>query len=138
VISADTVIAQARTWVGVRFLHQGRTRSGVDCLGFIAALMAELGSTTALENLPLNYSRSPQAQLLSIISAVTREIELQAAALVVIQWPLAPFPSHAGIYTGANLIHCNAAEGRVVEHGYRGPWVKRTASVWALPMVIYE
>jgi hypothetical protein len=25
----------------------------------------------------------------------------------------------------------------VLEHGYRGPWVARTASVWALPLVTY-
>lgn len=40
----DKVIALAKTWIGVPFLHNGRTRSqGVDCLGLLLSFFKELG-----------------------------------------------------------------------------------------------
>jgi cell wall-associated NlpC family hydrolase len=137
-ITPDALIAQAREWLGVRFLHQGRTRMGCDCLGFIGGMLAELGCTVGLENLPLNYARNPQALLVDTLNRVTHTIELQPAALVLIQFPNTSHPSHAGIFTGSTLIHCYQGVGRVVEHGYQRPWIKRTAGFWAIPMVMYE
>jgi len=138
VITREQLIAQARQWVGVKFLHQGRSRDGADCLGFISAMLSELGDGVFLNNLPQNYGRSPQAILLESLTRLTHKIPLQPAALVLIQWPMTPYPSHAGIFTGSNLIHCTQENLKVVEHGYRAPWPKRTASVWALPGVTYE
>jgi cell wall-associated NlpC family hydrolase len=138
VIEPAAVIAQARSWVGTRFLHQGRSRHGADCLGSIAAMMAELGSMTPLTYLPLNYARDPGPLLLQTLEALTHTIALQPAAFLLIQFPFAKYPSHGAIYTGENMIHCYASVGRMVEHGYRDPWAKRTVSIWALPLVMYE
>lgn len=137
-ITPTALIAQARLWLGVRFLHQGRTRVGCDCLGYIAGLMAELGSNVALQCLPINYARAPGNRVISTLEAISREIPLQPGALILIRWPQSPYPSHAGIFTGENLIHCTEGERRVIEHGYREPWVRRTASIWALPEVQYQ
>lgn len=137
-IAPQAVIDQAREWVGVKFLHQGRTRFGADCLGFIAALMAELGSRGFLDNLPHNYARDPNALLLERLPDVSRQIELQPAALLLIQFPRAKLPSHAGIFTGKSIIHCYQIEGEVVEHTYGEPWIARTKSIWALPLVTYQ
>ncbi len=131
------LIAQAREWVGVKFLHQGRTRLGCDCLGLIAGVLGELGDTVALAALPQGYGRDPQAQLLERLTSTTTIAPLQAGVLLLIQWPQTEFPSHAAIYTGSSMIHSYAAVGKVVEHGYREPWVRRTVSVWALPSVAY-
>jgi cell wall-associated NlpC family hydrolase len=138
VIPAAAVIAQAREWVGVPFLHQGRTRIGADCLGFIAAMLAELGSRVALAHLPLNYSRDPQAQLLDSLTDLCRTIELEPAALVIFQFADAKFPSHAALYTGESIIHAFARVGRVVETSYGQPWPKLAHSIWALPLVVYR
>lgn len=136
-ILPSNLIDQARAWLGVPFLHQGRTRHGADCLGYISALLAELGSQTFLTYLPKTYGRGPQSLLLEGLTRLTREIPLQPAALVLIQWPMTSDASHAGIYTGESLIHCTEENRKVVEHGYRDPWVRRTVSVWALPLVQY-
>lgn len=136
-IDAQAVIDNAREWLGVPFLHQGRSRHGADCLGFIAACLNELGSHVFLDYLPRNYARNPQALLMTGLNELTREIELQPAALIVIKFPLHAYPSHAAIYTGASMIHCDQASRGVVEHGYREPWLKRTTSIWALPGVMY-
>jgi cell wall-associated NlpC family hydrolase len=137
-ISTSQVIDNARSWLGVRFLHQGRSRHGVDCLGFIAAVLDELGSDVFMRYLPRAYGRDPQSLLIDRLSALSRQIPLQPGALALIKWPASEHPSHAAIYTGSTLIHCFQSEGRVIEHGYRGPWVARTMSVWALPLVVYQ
>lgn len=134
---ADLVI-KAREWLGVPFLHQGRTHLGCDCLGFIAGVLNELGSTTLLAHLPNNYRRDPQALLVDGLEALCRRIELQAGALVLIRFPEMAHPSHAAIYTGKSLIHAYQTAGKVVEHNYGEPWVRQTDSIWAAPLVVYE
>lgn len=137
-ITAEQVVSQAREWLGVPFLHQGRSRHGCDCLGFIAASMAELNSWTLLYNLPGDYARNPQRLLIDGLTELTRPISLQAGTLILFQFPNAEHPSHAAIYTGESMIHAHEPNGKVVEHGYRGPWLKYTKSIWALPMVTYQ
>lgn len=136
-IAPTALIKQARAWLGVPFRHQGRTRISCDCLGYIAGMLGELDSATALELLPINYGREPQSMLLEILTKHCTQTTLKPAVLLAIQWPHAEYPSHAAIYTGESMIHCYEAVGRVVEHGYRPPWIARTASIWALPDVTY-
>lgn len=136
-ITPDQVIAKAREWVGVRFLHQGRSRSGADCIGFISALAAELGSMTLLDNLPHNYARAPQKLLTDGLHSLSQQIQLTPAALLLIQFPFADYPSHAAVFTGVSIIHSNLMLGKVVEHSYGSPWIKRTNSVWRIPGITY-
>lgn len=137
-IQASDVSFQARSWIGTPFLHQGRSRFGADCLGFIAAMLAELGSMTFLEELPHNYARSPQSLLVEGLARLCREVPLQPAVLILFQWPATPDASHAAIYTGETMIHAYQSERRVVEHSFRGHWVRRATSYWALPEVVYR
>ena len=46
VTTSDEVVREARTWVGVPFRHQGRSRSGVDCGGIIVVVLRELRRAT--------------------------------------------------------------------------------------------
>lgn len=40
----EKVIAEAKSWIGVKFLHNGRSkRYGVDCLGLIAMIYRNIG-----------------------------------------------------------------------------------------------
>jgi cell wall-associated NlpC family hydrolase len=138
VIAPATLTTKAREWLGVRFVHQGRTRFGCDCLGFIAGVLGELGEPLALKLLPSNYGREPQGLLLETLTKNCKQIPLQPGALLLIEWPLSNFPSHAALFTGASMIHSYEAAAHVVEHGYRAPWLTRTVSTWALPGVTYE
>jgi cell wall-associated NlpC family hydrolase len=136
-IEVPDLIDEARSWIGVPFVHQGRSRIGCDCLGFVAAMLADLGSTTAMRLLPGNYARNPQSKVLDTLRANSREIPLEAGALLLIQFPYSKHPSHAALYTGESMIHAYQSVNKVVEHGYREPWVHRTHSIWALPLVVY-
>lgn len=130
-------MAEARTWVGVPFLHQGRSKSGVDCIGFVASVGAALGNHVFMDALPHNYARAPQARLVDGLAMYSSQVPLQAGAVLLIKWPFDKDASHAAIYTGESIIHCFEAERKVVEHGYSIPWPNRTVSIWAMPGVIY-
>lgn len=119
-------------------MHQGRTRMGADCLGFISAMLAELGSLDFLYNLPQNYGRAPQTELIDGLAHLSYEIKLQPASFLLIKFPFHKYASHGAIYTGESMIHSFQSNGKVIEHGYRAPWIGRTLSVWALPGVTYE
>lgn len=136
-ITAAELVVEAREWLGVPFLHQGRTRNGVDCIGFVAAMCATRGVVAPLANLPHNYSRNPQALLVDAIRMLGTPTTLEAGCLILMQWPRTEHASHAGIYTGTSMIHCNEAVGKVVEHGYSTPWPERTVSLWRIPGVSY-
>lgn len=136
-ITQQAVIDQARSWVGVKYQHQGRTRMGCDCIGFIAAFMAELDSWTLIHNLPIDYARDPQSLLSDGLTALTSQIGLVPGSLILFKFPKAEHASHAAIYTGDSMIHAHEPNKQVVEHGYRGPWLKYTNSIWSLPMVTY-
>lgn len=139
-IEVDDLISQARSWIGVRYLHQGRSRHGADCLGFIAAMCAELGSRAYLDALPHNYARNPQAILVDAAPKLSKPLdEAIPGALAIFQFPLSKHPSHAGIITrDGTFIHTFEPVGKVVEVGFRAPWLKRARSFWAVPLVVYE
>lgn len=42
----EAVVKEARTWLGVRWQHQGRTRDGVDCAGLVVKVAHALGYST--------------------------------------------------------------------------------------------
>lgn len=137
-MTPDALIASARTWLGVLYRHQGRSRVGVDCAGFIICLGAENHLMPPRFRDVRRYGRAPSAELIAAIEAICRPADSAVpASLVVIQWPGAPAPSHVALCTGPNLIQCYGAAGRVVEAGYRGPWLERTHSLWLLPGIDY-
>lgn len=130
-IAGEKFAELARAWVGVPFLHQGRTRRGVDCIGFVCALLDDAGECELIRHLPVNYSRAPQAELLEGLKRnAVRLPGPVPGAVALIKWPRSKHPSHVGIIAGANIIHSYQRVGRVVEHGFREPWPARTDSFW--------
>lgn len=137
IVDTETLIENARTWVGVPFLHQGRSRNGADCLGFISACAAEVGSRPFLDALPLNYGRNPQSLLVDELHTLSREVRLQPGVILLIKFPLQKFAAHGALYTGESMIHTDQSIGKVVEHRYGEPWITRTESTWAIPYLVY-
>lgn len=138
-IDAAEFVVRARTWEGVPFHHQGRSRDGVDCVGLPIAVLAEAGALPAGFDPPTNYGRIASGELEEQLARWCTPADVpRLGTLVAIVWPRAERPSHVAICAGAELIHAYRAAGRVVIHGYRGPWVRRTAGAWLLPGVRYE
>jgi cell wall-associated NlpC family hydrolase len=131
-----TVIEEARSLVGVPFRHQGRDMLGIDCVGVpIYALLRHGALPRDFQTAA--YGRLPTGALIERLKAhctpATRPVP---ASLVVIAWR--NVAAHVGILTGDTIIHAYERVGEVVEHGYRGRWVRLTHSTWLLPGVQYE
>lgn len=146
-ITPETIIAIAESWVGVPYRHQGRSRFGVDCVGLPIEVMREAGILPGRFDARADYGRRPSWPDLrgELDRWCIRSRELVPASLIAIRWPRAEDPSHIAIYTGTHIIHAYRKQSGVVRVGYRGHWVKLTARderglplAWRLPGVRYE
>lgn len=136
-ITGAQVVAEARRWVGVPYVHQGRTPYGVDCIGLVLCVRDALAPWAAIAGEARNYARHPKDGLL-LARAQANCTQLDApedGAMILIRWPTTVHPSHAAIYAAGNLIHAYQRARRVVETGFRAHWLRNTHSFWRLPGV---
>lgn len=135
-MSPERVIAEARCYLGVPFRHQGRSRRGIDCVGLPIVVGQSLGLLDQQFD-AATYGRLPSGELVERVKAHCRPLTAATpGALLVIAWT--KVAAHVAICTGPTIIHAYEAVGRVVEHSYRGRWIRMTHSAWALPGVAYE
>lgn len=138
-MKASDFVALVRTFVGVKFRHQGRSRHGVDCAGLFVAAMREGACLPAAFRDPEGYGRLPSTELIAMVAKFCTPVASpEPACLVLLRWPLHADPSHLALCTGPTLIHAYAFARRVVEHGYRGAWLRDTHSLYRLPGLTYE
>ncbi len=132
----ERLVAEARSWVGVPFLHQGRSRDGVDCVGLVVAVCRALGLVAPDFETGV-YGRLPADDMLRrrIAEHCAPLPAARAGALIVIRWTREA--SHVGLCLGETMVHSYERMGRVIEHGYRGRWIRMTDSAWALPGLVY-
>jgi cell wall-associated NlpC family hydrolase len=137
VIERAQLVTEARRWLDVPYVHQGRTRYGVDCIGLILCVRDALEPWDALRREPRNYARHPRDGML--LDRVRASCFLLArpedGALILIRWPKTPEPSHVAIFAGGNIIHAYQRAKRVVETGFRAHWLRNAHSYWRLPGV---
>lgn len=115
----EDVIEAARTWLGVRWAHQGRSRAGVDCVGLVIMVArACRGSQFDV----LDYPRLAQDErmLRTADEVLVRRAsvdDLQAGDVVILRYHQ---QRHMGIvapyvFGGLSLIHAYAPARKVVE-----------------------
>lgn len=142
-VTRDAVIEQARHLVGVPFMHQGRSIHGVDCIGVMTLAVTNAGldpeAVTGLKD-TRDYDRMTTSEMLDKMSRVCERVrESEPGCLVLFRFPLERHPQHFGILTKeGTVIHADIKQGKVVEHGYRGQWLRWTHSFWRIPGVTYD
>ena len=122
-------VAEARSYIGVRWKHQGRDRRGIDCGGLIAVCMRAVGRPVVE---PIGYGRLPYR---GALEATLRdnygdpvsggEIRFGDSALFNIGNRA---PNHTGIignyiHGGLSLIHAYAVNREVVESPLDDVWL---------------
>lgn len=121
----DTVLTEARSYIGVPYRHMGRTRhGGVDCLGLVFEVGKELGLHEYDDS--ISYPRSAFDR--SMLEAVRKHstsvklADLQDGDIIIFRDTM--FPQHMGfmVWHGTDrwLINANARKRKVVEE----PWTK--------------
>lgn len=143
-----------RAYIGVRFLHQGRSRAGIDCVGLLSCAASDLGYANEVHASLRDYQRAPDSNMFKerIIDflAPLPYNRLQPLRKQILPGDVIAFwidrrglPRHVAVYTGLNakgddcMIHAYAMTPKCVieqpiEYGF---WMKRIDSVWRVPMI---
>jgi cell wall-associated NlpC family hydrolase len=128
-VNAAAIVAEARTWLGVRWLHQGRSREGVDCAGLVIEVTkAVLGSTFDIRDYP---RVATDEQMIEICDQYMDRIafrEVQPGDLMVFAYDRQRHMAVVGDYVhgGLSIIHAySLAPRRVIETRLDEKWVAR-------------
>lgn len=140
------IVRVARTWGGVRYLHQGRNRFGADCVGFPMGVYAELG--VKIEDFRAYGQEADPDDLLrrirsalgaEIAVAPVRESDLLPGDILVFHFPRSDLSRHLAIVSdretgGLNFIESNGNEGRVIERRLDERYLSRVTHVFRRPV----
>jgi len=141
---ACELIAHARQFLGVRFVHQGRTAQGLDCLGLLmlSAKKAGLypgGSSIEALDIP-HYGARPDAVLLKqTLDRYLQPInvaQLQKGDVVLLKIDGAA--QHLALISDypmaeeLGMIHAYAPARRVIEHRYDAHWRDATYAAYSV------
>lgn len=131
-IPRDAFLAEARSWLGVRWLHQGRNRHGVDCIGLLLVTCWALELTDYDVS---GYGRSPNADFmrrecdrLMVPSAAPRPGDVYLMRF-------GTEPQHIAIATERGLLHAYAPARKVVETTLPDAWRPRIVAAYTVPGV---
>lgn len=139
------IVAAARGWLGTRFHHQGRIKKtechkgGVDCLGLLVGVAAELSLHDKAGN-PLSkadeihYSHYPDTQRLrQKLDYVLTTIPIEGMAPGdVALFNIDSSPQHLAIVTDIGIIHAYAPARAVVEHALDSWWHARITAAFRI------
>ena len=119
----NKIVEIARSYVGVPYLHQGRNRNGLDCIGLVLAVAKDLGME--IDDTPYVYEMVPSPEILyrGCDDHFKREITYSRGDFVLIRFHIDP--QHAAIIAGDTMIHSYQKAGQVVEHRLSKQWKAR-------------
>lgn len=131
----DRIVAKARSWIGVRWRHQGRTRHGVDCVGLIYVVGAALnlvsydfrgyGRDTSILDIDPHLRAAGMIEHEDTSTAMPGDVILIRDRIM---------PVHMAILTGGSrAVQASAAHRMVVEDTYRG--ARNIMAVYSYPGV---
>lgn len=123
------IVNAARSYLGVRWRHQGRSREGVDCIGLVIRVAHDLG-LSAYDTVA--YSRIPDGHYLQDELEHNMQRVLGPAAIGdVLLMRFAREPQHVGIVSSIGIIHSYGAIRKVVEHRIDKIWSDRIVAAYS-------
>lgn len=145
--NACDVIACARQFSGVRFMHQGRSAAGLDCLGLLILTARTLGlrfGDDAVDTLDIpTYGARPDVLLLkqkldTHLNPIPLDTVREADVVVL---KVDGLPQHLALITDypmqgeLGMIHAYAPARQVVEHRYDTQWRRQSYLAYRLPQL---
>ncbi len=145
-LTPELIVAEARTWLGVPVHHQGMSRLGVDCGGFVLAVGLATGALNdGMRKDPrlakfASYGRQPVGNFLEACEIFFEKTEEPVVGGVV-AIRFVGEPRHCAIvgnhpFGGLTVIH--AINKSVIEHGLDPRWMRRIVACYRFPGVSYE
>lgn len=122
------VVEAARTYVGVPWRHQGRSRLGLDCAGLLVLAFRDCGRE--LVDLA-GYTRHPWRDgLLRALGSNFTPVSEPPQPGDILLFRITREPQHLAIRTDKGMIHSHAGSPGVVEHGMDRYWTDRLIGVY--------
>lgn len=127
-VTRQDIVDEARTYLGVRWHHQGRNRAGVDCLGLVILVAHQLGLSEFDSS---DYGRIPDGQRLR--AGLTEHMDVTRAPQPgdVLLMRFEQHPQHVAIVTERGIIHAYAQVRKVVEHRLDAVWQGRVVAAYS-------
>lgn len=135
-MTAADLVTAARSFMGCRWRHQGRSREGVDCIGLVVAARAALG----LQTLDVNdYNRKqpgePMLEYCRLHMLPVQIGDLRAADILVMAY--GDFRHMAivadCVYGGLSLVEAHLEVGKVAERRLDDALLARVRGAFRMP-----
>lgn len=138
-VTRDAVVAETRSWIGVRWLHQGRNRHGIDCIGLVVVVRSAL----AIGDYDLTgYPREPDGTFMTHFfrAGGVRVPILDAKPADLLLFRDARSPCHVGIVTVRDgevmrMVHAHTTRRKVVEEPVIHEWQQKWVAAIQMPDV---
>lgn len=128
----EQLIEEARAWMNVPFRHQGRSRKGADCIGFLGGVANRFGAALTL---PTDYTLNPDpVRFKNDLQKHFQEIPVSRAIwgdLLLIRYR--GKSTHLAMRTKEGIIHSSNLYKKVVEHSWEDDWKRGTIAAFRLP-----
>lgn len=126
-VTREQIVSTARSYMGVRWHHQGRNRAGLDCVGLVLATAWDLGLTAIDYD---GYGRVPDGVMLraELDKHMDRTDTQRLGDVLLMRFEQQP--QHLAIVTDIGIIHAHAMMRRVVEHGLDEVWASRIVGAY--------
>jgi cell wall-associated NlpC family hydrolase len=141
-IKRADIVAAARSYIGVPFVHQGRTKvHGLDCLGLIWAVAKDVGYDYQMRN---DYTPAPHSDLLvngvnaALVKPARQGVSKLMPGDIILSWIAAPGqPQHFAmigeLFGQLSIIHAFQKVGYVTETRLVDFWAKHYVSTHNYP-----
>lgn len=132
-VPRERFVAEARKWLGVPWVHQGRNRHGVDCIGLLLVVCRSLGLSSYDVT---GYGRSPNADFMrrECDRLMNRTHDPQPGDVLIMRFSREP--QHVLIRTDHGVIHSWSVAKRVVEVRMPDAWSRRIVAAYTVPGVV--
>ena len=126
--TGQDVVAEARTWIGTPFQHQGRVKGrAVDCAGLVVGVAHSLGFEIADM---AGYARQPFGNLLkAICEAQGVKVDTPQPGDILLM-RFVREPQHLAVHAVDTIIHSYQRAGKVTEHRMDNVWRDRIVAVY--------
>ena len=144
IITRADVIRKAREYLKVPFVHQGRSRHGLDCAGLCVVVGLDLGLLTKEDNF-FEYGRVPNPRVMRDVlnkrGKRTRWVEAQPGDVILMGSVGYNMPCHLAILLDGDkqkhrIIHSFFDAGGVVETEMSQDWINKVICAFSFPGLV--
>lgn len=126
-MNRDEIVQAARSYIDTPFLHQGRSRLGIDCAGLLTCVAYDLKMKDVRVS---DYGRLPDPERAREIIESHMDPVKFADLLPgdVLSFAIVQDVQHYGLVVSMDpirFVHAYQTVGKVIEQSLFGPWLRR-------------